>query len=85
MANKSSVIKAIDNSVNELEYVVAEFENLQANEDGTIDKSYVEKYLQDVKGAIEDIKTEFEEYDSEISDIEDDLGGLYKRLTEVIV
>lgn len=85
MSNNKSVIAAIDNAVNELDYVSSEFEQLKANEDGTIDKSYIEKYIQDVNEAIETIKNEFEEYNSEVDDVVDDLGGLYKRLTEVIV
>ena len=84
MANKREVIDKIDESLDELDYVKSEVEDLKANEDGSIDKSYVIKYIEDVKSAINRIRDTFEEYDEEVSDIEDDLEGLVKRLSEVI-
>lgn len=84
MANKREVIDRIDESLDELDYVKSEVEDLKANEDGSIDKSYVIKYIEDIKSAINRIRDTFEEYDEEVSDIEDDLEGLVKRLSEVI-
>lgn len=84
MANKREVIDKIDESLDELDYVKSEVEDLKANEDGSIDKSYVIKYIEDVKSAINRIRDTFEEYDEEVSEIEDDLEGLVKRLSEVI-
>lgn len=84
MANRREVIDRIDESLDELDYVKSEVEDLKANEDGSIDKSYVIKYIEDVKSAINRIRDTFEEYDEEVADIEDDLDGLVKRLSEVI-
>ena len=84
MANKTSVLNNIGNAINELYFVQVEIEDLRVEEDGEIDTSLVIKYIGDVKEAINKIKDSFEEYDSEVSDIEDDLEGLVKRLSEVI-
>lgn len=83
MANKTSVLKDIGNAIDELYFVQVEVEDLRVEEDGEIDTSLVIKYIGDVKEAINKIKDSFEEYDSEVSDIEDDLEGLVKRLSEV--
>lgn len=84
MANKTEVINDIRNAINELYFVQVEVEDLKVDEDGEIDTSLVIKYIGDVKDAINKIKDSFEEYDSEVLDIEDDLEGLVKRLSEVI-
>ena len=84
MANKREVIDRIDESLDELDYVRSEVEELKVEEDGSIDKSYLIKYIEDIKSAINRIRDTFEEYDEEVSDIEDDLEGLVKRLSEVI-
>lgn len=83
MVNKTEVINDIRNAINELYFVQVEVEDLRGDEDREIDTSLVIKYIGDVKDSINKIKDSFEEYDSEVSDIEDDLEGLVKRLSEV--
>ena len=82
--NKTKVLDSIKNALNELECVEIEVNTLKANEDGEVDTSTINRYLEDVKDAIYEIQNEFDEYDEEVSDIEDDLEGLVKRLSEVI-
>ena len=82
--NKTKVLDSIKNALNELECVEIEANNLKVNEDGEVDTSTINRYLEDVKDAIYEIQNEFEAYDDEVSDIEDDLEGLVKRLSEVI-
>lgn len=84
MVNKSRVLDDIKNVSDELCFVQLEVEDLKADEDGEIDTSLVIKYIDDVKVAINNLKDSFEEYDDEVSDIEDDFEGLVKRLNEVI-
>lgn len=84
MVNKSRVLDDIKNVSDELCFVQVEVEDLKADEDGEIDTSLVIKYIDDVKVAINNLKDSFEEYDDEVSDIEDDFEGLVKRLNEVI-
>lgn len=84
MVNKSRVLDDIKNVSDELCFVQVEVEDLKADEDGEIDTSLVIKYIEDVKVAINNLKDSFEGYDDEVSDIEDDLEGLVKRLNEVI-
>lgn len=84
MVNKSRVLDDIKNVSDELCFVQLEVEDLKADEDGEIDTSLVIKYIDDVKVAINNLKDSIEEYDDEVSDIEDDFEGLVKRLNEVI-
>lgn len=84
MVNKSRVLDDIKNVSDELCFVQVEVEDLKADEDGEIDTALVIKYIDDVKVAINNLKDSFEEYDDEVSDIEDDFEGLVKRLNEVI-
>ena len=42
------------------------------------------KFISDAKDSIEKIRDSFEEYHEEVSDVEDDLEGLVKRLSEVL-
>lgn len=83
MVNKTSVIDAIKTAHNELEAVNFEVETLKVDDNGEINTEVLIKYIEDVKEAIDSIQDEFEEYDSEVDDIEDDLEGLVKRLSEV--
>ena len=82
--NKSEVLKSIEKASSELYFVEVEVEDLRADEDGKVDALLVIKYIEDVKDALNKIKDSFEEYDNEVSDIEDDLEGLVKRLSEVV-
>lgn len=85
MANKRKVVDAIDNALSELEYLNSKIQELEVDEDNQIDKSTLIKYVEDVKVSIAGVQNEFEDYDSEVNDIEDDLEGLVKRLSEVII
>lgn len=84
MVNKTRILDDIDNALNELDYVRIEAEDLKVDEYGKIDTSLIIKYIDDVKDAINQIIDNFEEYDEEVSDIEDDLEGLVARLSKVI-
>lgn len=78
----SKVKDAINTALNELEYVKTEVEEVAENNEN-LDLSIVIKYIDDVKSAIDNIEDEFETYNNEVADIEDDLEGLVKRLSEV--
>lgn len=84
MTNKTRILDDIDTAINELDYVRIEVEDLKVDEYGQIDISLIIKYIDDVKDAINQIRDNFEEYDEEVSDIEDDLEGLVARLSKVI-
>jgi len=84
MTNKTRILDDIDTAINELDYVRIEVEDLKVDEYGEIDTSLIIKYIDDVKDAINQIRDNFEEYDEEVSDIEDDLEGLVARLSKVI-
>lgn len=83
MANEKEVLNNIETVLTELNYVKVEVEDLTVEENGEIDTSLVIKYIDDVKDAVNTLKDNFEEYNDEVSDIEDDLEGLIKRLSEV--
>lgn len=78
----SKVKDAINTARNELEYVKTEVEEIAENNEN-LDLSIVIKYIEDVKSAIDNIEDEFETYNDEVTDIEDDLEGLVKRLSDV--
>lgn len=78
----SKVKDAINTALNELEYVKTEIEEVAENNEN-LDLSIVIKYIDDAKSAIDNIEDEFETYNNEVADIEDDLEGLVKRLSEV--
>ena len=78
----SKVKDAINTARNELEYVKTEVEEVAEN-NKNLDLSIVIKYINDVESAIGNIEDEFETYNDEVTDIEDDLEGLVKRLSEV--
>lgn len=84
MANKNDVLDSIENSINELDFLKIEVEDLRVDEDGRIDTTIILKYIEDVRDSIKLIQNNFEEYYEEVSDVEDDLEGLVKRLSEVI-
>lgn len=84
MSMKSEVLNSIEEAITELNYVQIEVDDLEVGEDGKIDTSLVTKYIEDVKDAINKIRDCFEDYDDEVSDIEDDLEGIIYRLNEVI-
>lgn len=84
MANKTNVLDSIENSINELDFLKIEVEDLRVDEDGRIDTTIILKYIEDVRDSINLIQNNFEEYHEEVSDVEDDLEGLVKRLSEVI-
>lgn len=81
MANKTDVLDSVENSINELDFLKIEVEDLNAAE---VDTTLILKYIEDVRDSIKLIQDNFEEYHEEVSDIEDDLEGLVKRLSEVI-
>lgn len=84
MANKTDVLDSVENSINELDFLKIEVEDLRVDEDGRIDTTIILKYIEDVRDSINLIQNNFEEYHEEVSDIEDDIEGLVKRLSEVI-
>lgn len=84
MSMKSEVLNSIEEAITELNYVQIEVDDLVVGEDGNIDTSLITRFIEDVKDAINKIRDSFEEYDGEVSDIEDDLEGLIYRLNEVI-
>lgn len=84
MVNKTEVMNRIEDAIIELNYVQSEVEDIEGVETGEIDISTVIKFISDAKDSIEIIRDSFEEYDDEVSDIEDDLEGLVKRLSEVV-
>lgn len=83
MANKTEVIDRIDDAINELDYIQSEVENLKEVRNGEIYASLIFQYITDTKDSIEKIRDSFEEYHEEVSDVENDLEGLVKRLSEV--
>lgn len=84
MVNKTVVLDSVENSINELDFLKLEVEDLRVDEDGMIDTTIILKYIEDVRDSINLIQNNFEEYYEEVSDVEDDLEGLVKRLSEVI-
>lgn len=84
MVNKTDVLDSVENSINELDFLKIEVEDLRVDEDGRIDTTIILKYIEDVRDSINLIQNNFEEYHEEVSDIEDDIEGLVKRLSEVI-
>lgn len=84
MANKTEVMNRIEDAIIELNYIQSEVEDIEGVETGEIDISIVIKFISDAKDSIEKIRDSFEEYHEEVSDVEDDLEGLVKRLSEVI-
>lgn len=84
MVNKTVVLDSVENSINELDFLKLEVEDLRVDEDGMIDTTIILKYIEDVRDSIKLIQDNFEEYHEEVSDIEDDLEELVKRLSEVI-
>lgn len=83
MANKTEVMNRIEDAIIELNYIQSEVEDIEGVETGEIDISIVIKFISDAKDSIEKIRDSFEEYHEEVSDVEDDLEGLVKRLSEV--
>lgn len=84
MVNKTDVLDSVENSINELDFLKIEVEDLRVDEDGRIDTTIILKYIEDIRDSIKLIQDNFEEYHEEVSDIEDDLEELVKRLSEVI-
>ena len=84
MANKTEVMNRIEDAIIELNYIQSEVEDIEGVETGEIDISIVIKFISDAKDSIEKIRDSFEEYHEEVSDVEDDLEGLVKRLSEVL-
>jgi len=84
MAKSSKVLNSIEGALAELNYVRIEVDELVVSENREIDTSLIIKYIEDVKDAINKIRDCFEDYDDEVSDIEDDLEGIIYRLNEVI-
>ncbi|AVP61717.1 hypothetical protein C7M79_13865 [Clostridium botulinum] len=84
MSMKSEVLNSIEEAITELNYIQIEVDELVVSENREVDTSLVTKYIEDVKDAINKIRDCFEDYDDEVSDIEDDLEGIIYRLNEVI-
>ncbi len=77
MASTTSVNKALEKIIDELDYVKNGINDGEAKDD-------LLKWVDDVQSAIDNAINEFEEYSDEVANIEDDSEGLVKRLNEVI-
>lgn len=83
MANKTEVIDKIDAAICEVEYIKSTIDGLKYVVTGEVDAQRILEYIEDAKDSIEKIRDSFVEYHEEVSEVEDDLEGLVKRLSEV--
>lgn len=82
MSYLSGVKERIEDIKSELEWVKKEVNSLEVV-DGEINTSDLNSCINDVEQAIGYALEEFDELESEVKDLEDDIEGYYKRIYEV--
>lgn len=82
MSYLGAVKERIEDIKSELDWVKKEVNSLEVVE-GEINTSDLNSYINDVEQAIRYTLEEFDELESEVKDLEDDMEGYYKRICEV--
>lgn len=82
MSYLGAVKERIEDIKSELDWVKKEVNSLEVVE-GEINTSDLNSCINDVEQAIRYTLEEFDELESEVKDLEDDMEGYYKRICEV--